>query len=55
MWEPEDARKMPGHQAPSAKEWNEHKETIIRLYIKNKMSLNRVMGYMRSEHQFHAS
>lgn len=36
-------------------EWQEHKETITRLYLHEKLTLNEVMEYMALNHAFFAT
>ncbi|KAL2173749.1 Clr5 domain-containing protein [Thermothelomyces heterothallicus CBS 202.75] len=39
----------------TAEEWQEHKETITRLYLHEKLTLNEVMEYMALNHYFFAT
>lgn len=40
---------------PTAIEWEDHRNTIVNLYVGEKMSVPRLRHYMRSEYNFHAS
>lgn len=41
-----------GRTGPSKEDWETHRDTIIKLYTIENMSLDRVRDYMKQEHGF---